>query len=350
MLRQLWLPLLAVGAFTFMGMHIAKTHQPIPDRPPAVTPAKAPFESRVAGAGLIESRGENVAVAAPVPGVVSEVCATEGQRVKTGDVLFRIDDRDRRADLAVAEAQLASSKAELHRLQKLPRPEDIPPSLAKVARAKADLTAVQDQLQRSESLFQKRVTSEEEVVARRQAVASAKEVVAQAEAEHARLMAGAWEHELAVAEAQVKQAQARVEQAQVEIERMVVRAKSDGDVLRVDVRPGEYVGTPPGETVMVLGDLQRLHVRVDLDEHDLPRFRPGLKGVAYLRGDTQTAIPLNYVRVEPYVLPKRSLTGAGNERTDARVLQVIYEMDEKHPPAFVGQQVDVFLETSSMAK
>lgn len=346
MLRQLILPLLAAGAFTFMGVHIAKTHQAVPDRPPVVTPAKAPFASRLAGAGLIESRSENIAIAAPVSGVVSEVCVMEGERVQAGDILFRIDDRDRRADLDVAQAQLASANAELVRLQKLPRAEDIPPSEAKVARAKADLAAVADQLKRSEHLFKTRVVSEEDLIARRQAVASAKEVVAQAEAEHARLMAGAWEQELSIAEAQVAQAQARVSQARVEIDRMVVRAPSDGDVLRVDIRPGEYVGTPPGETVLILGDLERLHVRVDLDEHDLPRFRPGMKGVAFLRGDTQTRMPITFVRIEPYVMPKKSLTGASTERTDTRVLQVIYELVEKHPTAFVGQQVDVFLESA----
>jgi multidrug resistance efflux pump len=49
----------------------------------------------------------------------------------------------------------------------------------------------------------------------------------------------------------------------------------DGQVLQVNVRPGEYAGVPPGQALVVLGNLRRLHVRVDSDENDIPRFKPG---------------------------------------------------------------------------
>jgi hypothetical protein len=49
--------------------------------------------------------------------------------------------------------------------------------------------------------------------------------------------------------------------------------------------------------------------------------------------------------VEPYVTPKTSLTGSSSERVDTRVLQVIYRFDRRAIPAYVGQQVDVFIET-----
>jgi HlyD family secretion protein len=51
------------------------------------------------------------------------------------------------------------------------------------------------------------------------------------------------------------------------------------------------------------------------------------------------------VRVEPYVTPKTSLTGSSTERVDTRVLQVIYSFPPHALPAFVGQQLDVFIET-----
>ena len=49
------------------------------------------------------------------------------------------------------------------------------------------------------------------------------------------------------------------------------------------------------------------------------------------------------MRVEPYVIPKKSLTGDNTERVDTRVLQVIYAIDPRGTPLYVGQQVDVFL-------
>ena len=60
-------------------------------------------------------------------------------------------------------------------------------------------------------------------------------------------------------------------------------------------------------------------------------------------GHADLQMPLRFVRVEPYVIPKRSLTGDSLERVDTRVLQVIYEFDRPAFPIYVGQQVDVFI-------
>jgi HlyD family secretion protein len=89
----------------------------------------------------------------------------------------------------------------------------------------------------------------------------------------------------------------------------------------------------------------RLHVRIDIDEHDIPRFRPGLPAKASLRGHSESAYPLNFVRVEPYVIPKKSLTGDNSERVDTRVLQVIYSLDTSDKPIYVGHQLDVFIDS-----
>jgi HlyD family secretion protein len=109
---------------------------------------------------------------------------------------------------------------------------------------------------------------------------------------------------------------------------------------------GEFVGTPPGEPLVILGDITRLHVRVDIDEHDLPRLRPSMNGQAFVRGEASRPLALSFVRIEPFAQPKRSLTGAGNERIDTRVLQVIYAIDEAPLPVYVGQQVDVYLDAA----
>jgi hypothetical protein len=55
---------------------------------------------------------------------------------------------------------------------------------------------------------------------------------------------------------------------------------------------------------------------------------------------------LQFERVEPYVIPKKSLTGDNTERVDTRVLQVIYAVNVSEMPLYVGQQVDVFIEAA----
>ena len=96
---------------------------------------------------------------------------------------------------------------------------------------------------------------------------------------------------------------------------------------------------------MIIGETDRLQVRADVDEQNATRIRPGQKGHASLKGDPSVTFPLDFIRVEPFVIPKVSLTGAGTERVDTRVLQVIFSLTRpESPPLYVGQQVDVFIE------
>lgn len=350
MIRSVALPFLALVSFTFMTWHLVKSHQPIPDVAPPLEPSRSPFAATLAGAGIVEPRSENLLVAALVPGVVTAVQVEVGQRVTTGTLLFQLDDRQPLAELAVQQALLAEAEANLHRAQRSPRPEDVPPSAARVERARAELKAQQDLMDRAQKLLAKQAWSEEDSVQRRQMFLAAQAGLTEAEAQHARLLAGTWKEDLAIAETQVERARRSVAQAEVEVARLRVRAPIDGTILKVNVRPGEFVGTPPGQTLIVMGDLTELHVRVDIDEQDLPRFRPGMSGVGYVRGDGAEAIPLRFVRIEPLAEPKKSLTNAGNERVDTRVLQVIYAL--QNPPAgiYVGQQVDVFLDAGESSK
>jgi hypothetical protein len=97
--------------------------------------------------------------------------------------------------------------------------------------------------------------------------------------------------------------------------------------------------------LVLLGRSKPLHVRVDVDEHEGWRVRPGAPAVGHLRGNAEVTTPLAFVRFEPFVVPKRSLTGDSTERVDTRVLQVIYRV-EGEVPLFVGQQLDVFIEAA----
>src|SRR5258707_4130912 len=98
---------------------------------------------------------------------------------------------------------------------------------------------------------------------------------------------------------------------------------------------------------MILGSVTPLNVRVDVDEHDAWRVRGGAPAAASPRGNGSIRIPLEFVRFEPYVIPKKSLTGDSTERVDTRVLQVIYRIRDGEPSVYVGQQMDVYIETPS---
>lgn len=344
--KNLMLPTIATFAFSYMTWHVYNTTQAVPPQSPLVPPARAPFGSSVAGAGLVEPRSENVRVGTLAPGVVSEVAVRVGQRVARGDLLFRIDDRQRRAELAIQESLLAVNRQQLLRQSSLPRAEDLPPLRARLKKAQSALAWQKDQLQRVEGLTARQVTPQQELIERRLSMETDLAEVEIAQTELDKLEAGAWRFDLDVSRTQVAQAEAAVAQAKTELDRLEVRSPIDATVLKVDVRPGEYVGTPPSQTLIVLGDVDVLHVRVDIDENDLPRFRPGMPGIALIRGDSLHPLELEFVRVEPFIEPKRSLTGRGDERIDTRVLQAIYALKPTTRTVFVGQQVDVFLDAT----
>jgi multidrug efflux pump subunit AcrA (membrane-fusion protein) len=131
----------------------------------------------------------------------------------------------------------------------------------------------------------------------------------------------------------------------VTLDRLTVRAPVAGRILKVAVRPGQFVVA--GETAeppVLLGNDRPLFVRVQVDENDVWRLRPAAAAEAVVRGNRDLRFPLSFVRIEPYVLPKRSLTGDRTERIDTRVLEVLYSFDPGDRPIFIGQQVDVFID------
>ena len=155
---------------------------------------------------------------------------------------------------------------------------------------------------------------------------------------------GTWKEDIEVARAEVQLAQSQVDSIKISLERTIVRAPMDGEILQLNVRLGQYAAFAWKEPMVVLGDIHRLHVRVDIDENDLPYFSTGSEAVATLKGRPKVRFPLKFVYVEPYVIPKQSLTGYNSERVDTRVLQVIYELPGDRPvDVYVGQQMDVYL-------
>ena len=272
-----------------------------------------------------------------------------GQHAKAGDPLFRIDDRDRKAELKVRQAMLADAIAALERLEAMPRPEELPAAEAKVKETKADWDNWEQQWSRGEKLVATRAISEEEFSERKQSAVQARERYNRAVADLNLLKAGSWDPDKRVAKSAVERVQSQINQAQTELDRLTVRALVDGEVLQVNVRPGEFVGATAGQALIVLGSVTQLHVRVDIDEYDIPRFITDAPARATLKGQRSDFFPLKFVRIEPYVVPKKSLTGDNTERVDTRVLQVIYAIDTTGKRLFVGQQLDVFIDASPIA-
>ena len=299
--------MLAVAGFLFAAYTVMNSNKPTPVAKAVTEPASAPFKAFIAGAGIVEAQSRNIDIGTPLPGIVKTVAVKVGDQVKAGDALFYLDDRDTRATLAIKLADLAKAKAD-------------------VSVAKATFSDAKSLSDLAEAVTDRRAISAEELLRRRNAMLIAK----------ARLES---------AQALVQQAEASVADTETTLSRLTVRAPIAGEVLQVNIRPGEFAQAGSLNTpLLVLGNLDQLHVRVDIDENDAWRFNKNSKAVAFLRGNRRFKVDLKLAYVEPYVVPKISLTGDSSERVDTRVLQALYQFDRDHLPIYVGQQMDVFIE------
>jgi HlyD family secretion protein len=352
MFTKLGLPILAVAGVIFCVYTVVQARQAPPQAQPIVEPPTRPDKvNMIAGSGLVEARRENIPIGVNIPGVVIQVYVKKGENVKVGAPLFRIDDRDFKAQLGVNEAQLAAAKAQLHKLIVSPRPEDIPPARAAADEAEARMNDAEAALGRTERLFQRQMIAASDYDKDRYAYMAAKATYAKAKADLEKVLAGSWKEDIEIARAAVQLAQSQLDTIKTNLERLTVRAPMDGEVLQLNVRLGQFAAMTWKEPMIVLGDSKRLHVRVDIDENDLPYFSNGAEAVATLKGRPQVRFNVKFVYVEPYVIPKQSLTGYNSERVDTRVLQVLYEMpDNRQMDVFVGQQMDVYVKVSTTSK
>lgn len=258
------LPILAIVALLLAVISVVRMTPVRASVPPVSSPPSAPFERQIGAVGLVEASSENIAISVPVPGLVSMVYVQAGEKVKEGQPLFSLDDRDLRAELALRQSNLDLAKAKLGKLLAAPRPEEVPPAEARVREAQAVLDDAQVQLQMIERVQDKRAIREEDLERRRKAVAAARARLEEAQASLELLQAGSWERDRAIARAEVEQAERQVARTQTDISRMTVTAPIAGVVLQSKVRAGEYAQAGPlPQPLMLLGAAGQLHVRAD---------------------------------------------------------------------------------------
>jgi multidrug resistance efflux pump len=336
------LPLLSLVLLAWAVRTVAATQHDHTMKPPPAVPPRTPFGDSVASIGILEPSTDFLDIGSPANGIVVEVNVEPGQRVRKGDPLFRLDDRQTKADLNVRKAELAIAKAELLRLLNSPRTEDVAAAKAKVEEAKFNFEDAREDYQRFRA-SRPGTYSDQELSKSKTAVSQKRTLLDRAKAELAQLTP--WQEDIELKKQNVAKAKASVEQTETELERLTQTAPIDANVLQVSVHVGEAASTTGSRSLLKLGDLERLRVRVNIDEHEIPRFSQGSPAYAMVVGHPELKYLLTFVRIDPYVIPKQSLTGDNKERVDTRVLQVLYEfVPPKGAPLVPGQQVTTFIQ------
>jgi len=291
------LPLIGVCGLVF-ALSSVMARQPEPPVVPLVAPPQSQFEQSIAGIGVVEPRGEVIAIGTELSGIVRDVFVEAGQDVQAGDPLFSLDQRQIDSEIAALEASLESAVIQS---------QDAAQQFAIVERIK-----------------DKRAVSEDEFDRRK----------------FANLLG----------QTRMKEIDAQLAQARTTKERLITRAPSAGRILDVNVRPGEFAGAGVlAEPLIRMGDVTVLHVRVEIDEEMAINLRPESSASAIPRGSPDQKYKLLFIRREPYIRSKQNLAVAG-QRVDTRVAQVVYALDPAVNNVYVGQQMDVFIHNEDPSK
>lgn len=287
------------------SVYIYSTPQHV--QPPVFDPSSNPFTQGIYANGIVESdqaSGANMNIYPEVSGTVRSVLIHEGEDVAKDAPLFVIDNSLQQNNLLVAQAQMGV--------------------------AAAALKTAQDQYAKLKAAYDMN-----------------HDFVSKDELDNA--------HNAAlVAQAGVELARRQYGMNAVLLRKYTVHAPADGMVMVLNAGIGSYVSpqgvydtyTGGNDPIAVMGGPKRsMAVRVYIDEILVARMPPPENLVAQMsvRG-SDVRVPLEFVRIQPYVTPKIDLSNGRQERVDVRVLPLLFRFksDPKFP-IYPGQLVDVYI-------
>jgi len=333
--------LVTVGLLAITAVNVAVLRQRV--APSAAALAAAPAApAPAAGPGLIEPLSEEVRVSAQIGGRLERVLVDEGDRVTAGQVLAIIDNRDYRARVESARADVALREASRRRVENGARGQERQEAAAAVAEAEAVLDNAAADAARMRGLLRERVISRAEADDAERAERVARARVDAARQRFDLVSADAREEDSAQAAADVRLARARMDEAAAVYDKTFIRSPIDGVVLRRHRRAGESVSTQFDSPIVTLADDRIRRVRVDVDEADISRLAVGQP--AYVTADAfgDRRFPGRVVRVGQLLGRKNVRTDEPTERVDTKVLETLVELEDGRELPF-GLRVQAYI-------
>lgn len=329
-----------------------------PTQPPAFAPVASPYDTAIYANGIIESEqgsGSNVNVYSEVSGPITKVLVQEGQVVSAGTLLATIDATVQQGVTDQARAQSDAALAVLSALRAQPRKEVLAIALAQVELAKSSLKVARDQYDKRRASYDADPHSIAKDVLDTAAdnVQQAEEAVGVADNQYELVRVGAWSYDIISQQKQYEALKKAYEAANALLLKYSVKAPIDGVILAVNATVGSYVSAQGAYDTYTQGLVpllamgapqQYLAVRCFVDEilvSRLPTARH-IRAQMAIRG-TDVKVPLEFVRIQPYVSPKIELSNQRQERVDLRVLPVIFRFRKQDAPVYPGQLVDVYI-------
>jgi multidrug resistance efflux pump len=286
-----------------------------------------PQTALIGGNGVVEPRGEEVAVAAPLPGKIMARRVQEGSQVKTGDAIVELENSAELAALRAADADLAVTEADYLAARRGGRASDVAASSAEAEAAQARAELSKASLDRIERLAKDGAATGDELDrARRTYEADA--AAASAAGARTKSVRRPRKEDVLAAQARVEASRARRDQAAAALDKLVVRAPIDGEVLQAKYDVGEYYSPSGGDALVILGDTRVLQVRMDVEERDIGGLALGAKSFVMADAWPGRRFEGKLVEIGRRMGRRNVRTDDPTERTDTKILEVVLELED----------------------
>ena len=326
---------------------------------PVFQPVSNPYTTAIYANGIIESEqqgGSNINIYPEVPGTITQVLVHEGQQVLAGSTLLTIEDSVQRATTEQLRLQSEAALAQLNELKAQPRKEILAITAAQLSLAESNLKVARDQYDKRRASYDidPKSISRDVLDTAEGVLNQATKGLDVAQRQYSLTRAGAWSYDILNQMRQYDALTHAYQSAVALLSKYTIKARSDGVILAVNATIGSYVSSQGAfdaytqglNPLIVMGTPQEhLAVRCYVDEILVSRLpMPGhVRAEMSIRG-TDLKVPLEFVRVQPYVSPKIALSNQRQEKVDLRVLPVIFRFEKKNlPMVYPGQLVDVFI-------
>lgn len=282
----------------------------------------------VVGLARLMPRGDVVVVAPPFgagDARIADILIETGDTVTTGALLATLDNSiELDGSVATAEANVAVKTAALAQTR-----HSISTSLAEDTATLAEAEAVREEaeadLVRTQSLFDRGITTQADLDEARSAALQARNGVERAQARLSRYLSDVLDEQpdVVVALRDLAAAEAELERARLDLNKSRIVAPISGTVLDIAVRPGEAAGT---EGVMTLGDVSQMMAEVEVHQSQIAGVQPG-QPVQFVADALNLTLTGTVARVGLLVQRQEIVSDDTAANTDARVVEVLVALD-----------------------
>lgn len=294
-----------------------------------------------AAPGRIEGSDDPIPVGASISGIVEDVLVKQGDRISAGQVLVRIACEEVTARLQQRRAEFEAAASLYTKLVNGARPQEIEIATAEVRLAQARLAETKARLTRGQALVKTNDISRAAFDTAERDHFMAESQLESAQLRLRLLEAGTRDEEIAEAKARKIALQHSIVATEAELSKCEIRSSIDGVVLHKYVSKGELVSVFHPKPLVSIVALRNYRVRAEVDEHDIGRVRVGQKVRIALNGAPDRHLHGQVASLAPVMGRRRILTSDAADKSDRDVLEVLIDIENQPASIPIGLRVSV---------